>query len=273
MLNSQKKRVQFHKTEPKKTHPDERIKHKTAMLAIHYGQGYHSLAEDLGILKAEALNIINTHKLTYYTYWKWVNNFTNAGMLSGEVKTKYHWYLDTKNASPRSLQNWPMQSAGAEILRLGISMCFDYGVKVLGPIHDAILVGSTIKNIDKTVKLAQECMEEASRKVLGLTIKTDAEIIRYPDRYMDERGEKMWNDIFDSINNINPAEKKARIEAKILEGMPIDKWVEKPTIKPKSHLSKKMQQRHKMTPQSPAEREMVQRIKKISGLSHLEIMH
>ena len=257
----------------KNTHPNERKKYKTAMLAIHYGQGYYSLAENLGILKAEALNIINTHKLTYRTYWKWINNFMNAGMLSGRVKTKYHWYLNTKNANPRSLQNWPMQSTGAEILRLGISICFDYGIKVLGPIHDAILIEDKEKNINKTTKLAQECMKEASRKVLGLTIKTDAKIIRYPNRYMDERGEKMWNDIIDLIKNINPAERKARIEEKIMEGMPIDNLVEKSTIKPKPYLSKKMQQQRTMRPQSIPEREMVDRIRKISNRSHMEIMH
>jgi len=257
----------------KKSHPDERAKYKIAMLAMNYGQGYYSLAENLNILKAEALNIINAHQLTYRTYWKWIENFKASGMLSGKVKTKYHWYMNTINSSPRSLQNWPMQSTGAEILRLAISMCFDYNIKVLAPIHDAILIEDTIENIDKTVKLAQECMEEASRKVLGLTIKTDAKIVRYPDRYMDKRGEKMWNDISDLISNINPAEKKARIEEKILEGMPIDKWVEKPTIKPKPILSKKLQRQRRMQPQSISEREMIQRIKKISGFSHMEIMH
>ena len=55
--------------------------------------------------------------------------------------------------------------------------------------------------------------------------------------------------------------------------MPIDKWVEKPTIKPKPYLSKKTQQRRIMQPQSISEKEMIQRIKKISGFSHMEIMH
>jgi len=255
------------------TYPDERAKFKTAMLAMNYGQGYYSLSENLGVLKAEALNMVNTHKLIYRTYWKWVNNFINSGMLSGQVKTKYHWYLNTKNSQPRSLQNWPMQSTGAEILRLAISMCFDYGVKILAPIHDAVLIGDTMENIDKSVKLAQECMEAASREILGLTIKTDAQTIRYPHRYMDNRGEKMWNNIVDLINNVNPAEKKARIEEKILEDTPLDKWVKKPSIKPNSHLSKKMQQQRMMKPQSISEREMVKRIKKISDWSHIEITH
>jgi len=186
---------------------------------------------------------------------------------------KYHWFYDTKNANPRSLQNWPKQSGGAEILRLAISLCFDYGIKVLAPIHDALLIEDSIKNIDKSVKLTQECMETASREVLGLTIKTDVRVIRYPDRYMDERGEKMWNNITDLVKNVNPAEKKARMEEKIMNDMPLNKWIEKPLVKPKPYLSKKMQQQHMMKPQSIVEQEMIKRIKKISSYSHMEIMH
>ena len=37
-------------------------------------------------------------------------------------------------------------------------------------------------------------MDEASRAVLdGFEIRTDVHIVRYPDRYMDPRGEVMWN--------------------------------------------------------------------------------
>ena len=37
-------------------------------------------------------------------------------------------------------------------------------------------------------------MAEASRIVLdGFEIRTDAKIVRYPDRYMDPRGQVMWD--------------------------------------------------------------------------------
>ena len=39
-------------------------------------------------------------------------------------------------------------------------------------------------------------MAEASRSVLsGLEVDTDVEVIRWPDRYGDERGQVMWDRI------------------------------------------------------------------------------
>jgi hypothetical protein len=36
-------------------------------------------------------------------------------------------------------------------------------------------------------------MTEAGRIVLdGFPVRTDAEVVRYPDRYMDKRGADMW---------------------------------------------------------------------------------
>ena len=42
-------------------------------------------------------------------------------------------------------------------------------------------------------------MMEASRIVLRgvITCRSDAQIIRYPDRYVDERGAEMWNRVIE----------------------------------------------------------------------------
>jgi DNA polymerase I len=42
----------------------------------------------------------------------------------------------------------------------------------------------------------QQVMAEASRAVLaGFEIATEAKVVRYPDRYMDRRGEVMWRKV------------------------------------------------------------------------------
>jgi len=42
----------------------------------------------------------------------------------------------------------------------------------------------------------QDAMREASRIVLaGFELGTDAQVWRYPDRFMDERGKAMWDRI------------------------------------------------------------------------------
>ena len=47
----------------------------------------------------------------------------------------------------------------------------------------------------------QDAMREASRIVLdGFELGTDAKIVRYPDRYMDERGATMWERVMELIH-------------------------------------------------------------------------
>ena len=44
-------------------------------------------------------------------------------------------------------------------------------------------------------------MSQASEEVLGRgkVCRVDADIIRYPDRYMDEHGEEMWDRIMNLL--------------------------------------------------------------------------
>ena len=49
-------------------------------------------------------------------------------------------------------------------------------------------------------------MAEASAIVLdGFRLNSDADVIRYPDRYSDERGAKMWETVTGILDHINPS--------------------------------------------------------------------
>jgi len=49
---------------------------------------------------------------------------------------------------------------------------------------------------DETVAAAQSFMAEASAVILnGFQLRSDVKIVRYPDRYMDERGVVMWDTV------------------------------------------------------------------------------
>ena len=82
------------------------------------------------------------------------------------------------------------------MLRAAIIGLVQAGITVCAPVHDAVLIEGTIEEIDQLVNLSQSIMEAASRLVLeGFTIRTDAKIIRYPDRYSDPRGVEMWDKV------------------------------------------------------------------------------
>ena len=67
------------------------------------------------------------------------------------------------------------------------------GIEVCAPVHDALLIEADDCLIEATVQITQECMTAASRDVLdGFELRSDAKIVRHPERYMDPRGERMW---------------------------------------------------------------------------------
>ena len=44
--------------------------------------------------------------------------------------------------------------------------------------------------------MMREAMAEASRAVLGgFELRTDVRLVKYPDRYMDARGQVMWDTV------------------------------------------------------------------------------
>ena len=116
------------------------------------------------------------------------------------MRTAFGWTCRTGiiEFNERSIRNWPIQAAGADILRIACILMVRRGIKLLAPIHDAVLIESSIDNIEKDVALAREIMRRASRIVLNTDatgtheLRTDYKIIRWPDRYSDPRGEGIW---------------------------------------------------------------------------------
>src|SRR5262249_47970454 len=109
-------------------------------------------------------------------------------------------------ANPRSLRNFPMQANGAEMLRLACCLATEHGITVCAPVHDALLVEGPARDIDAVVARTQDAMREASAVVLGgFTLRTDAKVVRHPDRYADERGRKMWDTVWALLEALDGA--------------------------------------------------------------------
>lgn len=107
--------------------------------------------------------------------------------------------------NPRSLRNFPVQANAAEMMRYAAILATERGVPVCGPVHDAFVVTDTLDEIDETVAALQAAMAEASRIVLGgFELRSDAKIVRFPDRYVDERGARMWNTVWRLVRDLEP---------------------------------------------------------------------
>jgi len=90
----------------------------------------------------------------------------------------------------------------AEMLRLACCLAVDRGVEVCAPVHDAVLVCAQDAGIETAVATMRGAMSDASKIVLdGFELDTDAEIVRWPDRYADKRGTIMWNRVMGLIGD------------------------------------------------------------------------
>lgn len=189
----------------KASHSKERELYKVCALAVQYGMGEEALGRQLALTPAHGRELLRKHKDTYPDYWHWSDSIRDTAQLQGYLQSAFGWrvHLSAENANPRSMRNFPLQANGAEMLRIACIALTERGIKVCAPIHDALLVEDTIEYIKETVALSQKLMTEASAVVLaGFEIRTEAKIVRYPDRYSDKRGEKMWNTICELLENL-----------------------------------------------------------------------
>ena len=173
----------------------------TMLLAVQYMISVESLAGRLGVSLFEAHEMLAQHRSQFSQYWAWSDDWVqhsladrhDANGLRLDLSHRHHrvqrtLYLpigQSKRRAPTfcaSPASWPYGTA---------SSC-------LAPIHDAVLIEAPADRIDADVAVMREIMRRASRIVLNADrdgtheLRTDATIVRYPDRYSDKRGAEIW---------------------------------------------------------------------------------
>jgi DNA polymerase I len=186
----------------KASHKAVRDQFKSTVLAVQYGMGAESLGQRIGQPPIRARQLLHLHRETYRVFWGWSDRVVDHAMLTGAVHTAFGWQLRiSANTNDRSLRNFPMQANGAEMLRLACCLATESGIEVCAPIHDAILICAPLNDLDDHVRSARGAMAQASRIVLnGFELGSDVKLVHHPDRYMDERGEVMWDRVMKLVN-------------------------------------------------------------------------
>jgi len=185
----------------KETHAGVRELFKTTALGVLYGMEAEGLALRLDQPSIIARDLLRAHHETYRQFWRWSDAVVDHAKLTGKLHTCFGWALHgCCGANPRSLRNFQMQAHGAEMLRLACCMATERGIQVCAPVHDALLIEAPIDEVEMAVAVTRELMAEASRIVLGdFEVRTDVKIIRYPERFNDPRGTRMWEDAIQSV--------------------------------------------------------------------------
>src|SRR5205823_8362788 len=116
-----------------------------AALAVMYGMTAKGLSVRISKSEIDAQRILNDHRRAYPKFWEWSDRVINHVQLMGDYSTRSGWRvrrdrLRLSDHHKRSLRNFPVQSTGADILRLACCLGVERGVKICCPVHDAVLI-------------------------------------------------------------------------------------------------------------------------------------
>lgn len=188
----------------KESHKAIRDQYKACVLAVQYGMGEQALAQRLELPVVAAKRLLEQHRSTYQAFWEWSDGVLDHAMLNGEIWTVFGWRLSIGDKpNPRSIRNFPMQANGAEMLRLASCLATEAGISVCAPVHDALLIEAPVDSLDEAIHETQHLMWLASETVLGgFQLRSDAEVFRYPDRYADARGTRMWGKVLAGLGQL-----------------------------------------------------------------------
>ena len=191
----------------KTSHAGIRDRYKVVGLATLYGIQAEALALRAGVSTFEAREMLCQHHEVFAQYWRGSDDWLQHSLQTGIMRTAMGWTCRTGilELNARSIRNWPVQSTGADILRIACIMATRRGVKLLAPVHDAVLIEAPVARIEADAALMREIMRRASRIVFNAAadgpheLRTDAEVVRHPDRYSDKRGCGFWNQVLELL--------------------------------------------------------------------------
>ena len=190
----------------KKENSGQRQQMKALQLGISYGMGVRSLAKGLQRHRLIASEVIIRHKRRYPRFWEWRQDMVQSAMLTRKIESEIDGWPLHISTSPnqRTLFNFPMQSGGAEMLRLAANRLCDAGLIPSMLVHDGILL--EMQNSEQ-VEQAIEIMRIAGTEVCcGLEIGVDIDFDQrvHGRRFRDKRdvAKAMWATVMGVLQSI-----------------------------------------------------------------------
>jgi DNA polymerase-1 len=166
-----------------------RYKAKSVNFGIIYGQGAFGLADNLGISRTEAKEIIDNYKKQFPGIQKYMDDTINFAREHGFVQTlmgRKRWLRDINSANftvrgfaERNAINSPIQGTAADMIKLAMQKVHaallkeKMQSKMLLQVHDE-LVFDALKTEAKELKpLIVECMQSAMKLPNGVPVTAD----------------------------------------------------------------------------------------------------
>ena len=154
-----------------------RYKAKSVNFGIIYGQGAFGLADNLGISRTEAKEIIDNYKKQFSGIQKYMDDTINFARENGYVETlmgRKRWLRDINSANftvrgfaERNAINSPIQGSAADMIKLAMQRVHaamkkeKMQSKMILQVHDELIFDALKTEVKELKPLIIECMQDA----------------------------------------------------------------------------------------------------------------
>lgn len=156
---------------------DMRRKAKSVNFGIIYGQGAFGLADNLGISRTEAKEIIDNYKKEFSGITRYMEETVSFAKEHGYVQTlmgRKRWLRDINSSNftvrgfaERNAINSPIQGTAADMIKLAMSSLHaaikkaGLKSKMILQVHDELVFDARKEEVDQLKPLILECMQSA----------------------------------------------------------------------------------------------------------------
>lgn len=169
---------------------EERKQIKKILAPMMYGAGPNRIAAAIDLSPESARHVLSVHRRLYHRFWEWRTDAIQVFSQGTPLTTVYGW----ERSAPRVLRanvegllrsaaNFPVQAHGSEILWSACQQIHAQGIRLVGVLHDAVMVEAPAADLPETCNRVTAIMEDASREVLSAPLKTAVQIARYPKQF------------------------------------------------------------------------------------------
>jgi DNA polymerase-1 len=154
-----------------------RYKAKSVNFGIIYGQGAFGLADNLGISRTEAKEIIDNYKKQFANIQKYMDDTINFAREHGYVQTlmgRKRWLRDINSSNftvrgfaERNAINSPIQGTAADMIKLAMNRIHEtfkqhqFKSKMILQVHDELIFDATRDEAETIKPIILECMRSA----------------------------------------------------------------------------------------------------------------
>lgn len=192
----------------------ERDRYKRCALALSYGGGVNAVKNNAGVSEDVARKLILDHKRVFRTYHQWSASAVNIARAHGRIATFDGWSVPVlRDWTDMRLKNFPLQAAGAAILRRVCHALEAADIPVIAPVHDAVLIELDDDKMAETMDRARTIMVDQANDIIigcslidGFSFRVDSRVVQYPEVFIDDSDDDapaIWQTILDTIEAVH----------------------------------------------------------------------